>query len=85
LLKLDANSSFWQIKLAQDSKLLATFITSFGRYEFNLLPIGLYYSIIKMIDGLPKGKTQILEGVFFSYTDDVLIFGLTEYLTCMLS
>ena len=36
--KLDANSGFWQIPLAKESKLLTTFITSFGRFCFNKLP-----------------------------------------------
>ena len=30
--KLDANSGFWQISLAEQSCLLTTFITPFGRY-----------------------------------------------------
>ena len=30
--KLDANSGFWQIPLAKDSRHLTTFITPFGRY-----------------------------------------------------
>lgn len=32
--KLDANSGFWQIPLANSSRLLTTFITPFGRYCF---------------------------------------------------
>ena len=32
--KLDANSGFWQIRLAEESRLLTTFITPFGRYCF---------------------------------------------------
>ena len=36
--KLDANSGFWQIPLAEESKLYTTFITPFGRYCFNKLP-----------------------------------------------
>ena len=39
--KLDVNSSFWQIKLEEESKLLTTFITPFGRYAFNRLPMRL--------------------------------------------
>ena len=38
--KLDANSGFWQIPLAAESRLLTTFITPFGRYCFNKLPFG---------------------------------------------
>ena len=33
--KLDANSGFWQIPLAEESRPLTTFITPFGRYCFN--------------------------------------------------
>ena len=39
--KLDANSGFWQIPLAKDSRHLTTFITPFGRYCFNKLPFGI--------------------------------------------
>ena len=37
--KLDANSGFWQIPLSEESRLLTTFITPFGRYAFNKLPL----------------------------------------------
>ena len=36
--KLDANSGFWQILLAKESKLLTTFITPFGKFCFNKVP-----------------------------------------------
>jgi hypothetical protein len=39
--KLDANSGFWQIPLAEKSKLLTTFITHNGRYCFNKLPFSI--------------------------------------------
>ena len=39
--KLDANSGFWQIPLAEESKHLTTFITPFARYWFNKLPFGI--------------------------------------------
>ena len=35
--KLDANSGFWQLPLDEESKLLTTFVTPFGRYCFNRL------------------------------------------------
>jgi len=37
--KLDATSGFWHIPLSEESKLLMTFITPFGRYVFNHLPL----------------------------------------------
>ena len=39
--KLDANSGFWQIPLAKESRLLTTFITPYGRFCFNKLPFGI--------------------------------------------
>ena len=39
--ELDANSGFWQIQLANESAKLTTFITPFGRYQFNKLPFGI--------------------------------------------
>ena len=39
--KLDANSGFWQIPLAEESKPLTTFISPMGRYYFNKWPFGI--------------------------------------------
>ena len=39
--KLDANSGFWQIPLAKESRLLTTLLTPYGRYCFNKLPFGI--------------------------------------------
>ena len=38
--KLNANSGFWQIPLSDDSHLLTTFLTPYGRFCFNKLPFG---------------------------------------------
>ena len=39
--KLDTNSGFWQVPLAEQSRLLTTFITPYGRYCFNKLLFGI--------------------------------------------
>jgi len=39
--KLDTNSGFLEIPLADKLKLLTTFITPYGRYCFNKLPFGI--------------------------------------------
>ena len=39
--KLDATSSFHQVKLSPESQELTTFITPFGRYCFLRLPFGI--------------------------------------------
>ena len=71
--KLDANSGFWQIKLASESALLTTFITPFGRYCFKRLPFG--------ISSAPKvfqrRMSEILNGIegTVCMMDDMLVFG----------
>ena len=39
--KLDANGGFWQIHLCAKSRLLATFLTPYGRFCFSKLPFGI--------------------------------------------
>ena len=74
--KLDANSGFWQIPLAEESQLLTTFITSFGRYCFNKLPFG----ISSAPEHFQKRMSQILTGLegVVCLMDDVLVFGKDE-------
>ena len=71
--KLDANSGFWQIPLANESKHLTTFITPFGRYWFNKLPFG----ISSAPELFQRRMGQILEGLpgVLCLMDDVVIFG----------
>ena len=73
--KLDANSGFWQIPLAEESQLLTTFITPFGRYCFNKLPFG----SSSAPEHFQKRMSRILSGLegVVCLMDDVLVFGLT--------
>ncbi|XP_055922791.1 uncharacterized protein K02A2.6-like [Eupeodes corollae] len=71
--KLDANSGFWQIKLTEESKLLTTFITPFGRFCYNRLPFGItsapqHYQ--KRMSSIVRG----LEGILCQM-DDILVWG----------
>ena len=70
---LDANSGFWQIPLAAESRLLTTFITPFGRYCFNKLPFG----ISSAPELFQKRMSELLEGLdgVVCLMDDVLLFG----------
>ena len=74
--KLDANSGFWQIPLAEGSHLLTTFITPFGRFSFNKLPFG----ISSAPELFQRRMCTILEGLegVLCHMDDVLIFGATR-------
>ena len=71
--KIDCNSAFWQRKLSEDSRLLTTFITPFGRFCFNHLP----YGILIGTEQFQKVMTDLLgdiDGVEVQ-TDDVLVHG----------
>ena len=71
--KLDANSGFWQIPLAEESRHLTTFITPFGRYCFNKLPFG----ISSAPELFQKRMGKLVEGLegAVCLIDDVLVFG----------
>ena len=71
--KLDANSGFWQIPLAPESRPLTAFLTPFGRYCFNKLPFG----VSSAPELFQRRMNQILEGLegVLCQMDDVLIFG----------
>ena len=71
--RLDANSGFWQIPLSDDSRLLTTFITPFGRFCYNKLPFG----ISSAPEHFQMRMSKILSGLqgVVCHMDDVLIFG----------
>ena len=71
--KLDANSGFWQIPLTDESKLLTTFVTPYGRFCFNKLPFG----ISSAPEVFQKRMSQILDGLdgVLCLIDDVVVFG----------
>ena len=74
--KIDLNFGFWQTKLSDDSKLLTTFITPFGRFAFNRLVMGLSSSS----EYFQKRMTQLVDSIdgVLCQTDDILVFGRTE-------
>ena len=73
--KLDANSGFWQIPLAKESRLLTTFITPYGRFCFNKLPFG----ISSAPEVFQRHMNDILSGLpgVLCHVDDILVFGAT--------
>ena len=73
LSKLDANGEFWEIPLAEESRLLTTFITPFGQFRFNKLPF--------VISSAPEIFQRQINNIFFGlagvlcHVDDILVFG----------
>ena len=74
--KLDACHGYWSIILDQDSSLLTTFNSLFGRYHFLHLPFGLVCSQ----DIVQKKMDQILEECqgYIRIAEDITIHGHTE-------
>ena len=74
--KLDAKAGYWSVHLDEDSQLLTTFRTPFGRYCWMRLPFGLTVSQ----DIFQQQMTEILEGLpcVIGITDDVCVIGKTE-------
>jgi len=71
--KLDANSGFWQIPLAAESRMFTTFITPFGRFCFNKLPFG----ISSAPEIFQRRMNEVLSGLpgVLCHVDDILIYG----------
>ena len=74
--KLDANSGFWQQKLANGSQLLTTFLTPFGRYCYQRMWFGLK-SAPEVFQRKMQTELQGIEGVI-CIMDDVLIHGKSQ-------
>ena len=74
--KLNANSGFWKVPLADESALLTTFITPFVRFCFKRLPFG----IPSAPEHFQRRMSAILEGIdgVLCQMDDILIFGATQ-------
>ena len=74
--KLDAYHGYWSIVLDQNSSLLTTFNSPFGRYHFLWLPFGLVCSQ----DIFQKKMDQILEECqgCIRIADDITVHGCTE-------
>ena len=69
--KLDARSGYWQIPLDEQSRLLTTFITPFGRFCMNRLPFGIC-SASEIFQRMMSETLEGLDGVV-CHQDDVLI------------
>ena len=74
--KLDANSGLWQVHLQEDSALLTTFITPFGRFCYNRLPFG----ITSVPEYFQKRMHEVLLGLegVICMMDDILVYGCNQ-------
>lgn len=74
--KMDANSGFWQIDLAEESREFTTFITPFGRYQYKKMPFG----ISAAPEFFQRQMNKILDGLtgVVCMMDDILVVGKTK-------
>ena len=74
--KLDLKSRFYQIPINQEDKEKTAFVTSFGLYQFNVLPMGLVNSpptFQKVMSNTLKSCRQFC----FVYLNDIIVFSKT--------
>ena len=74
--KLDAKNGYWSIPLDEESQLLTTFHSPFGRYCFRKMPFGLVMSQ----DIFMRRMDMILEKCpgTIGRIDDVIVYGKTK-------
>jgi hypothetical protein len=73
---VDARSGYWMIGLDEESSLLTTFSTPYGRFKFNRLPFGLVVSqdiFQRKMDKL-FGQLPGITGI----ADDLVVYGVGE-------
>ena len=73
---VDLRSGFWHCVLDEESSMLTTFNTPYGRYRWLRLPFGLSVSP----EIFQKRVTQTLEGLdgVLNIADDILIYGVGD-------
>jgi hypothetical protein len=73
---VDLTAGYWHCVLDEESSLLTTFATPFGRYRWKRLPFGLSSSS----EIFQKRVNQALEGLnrILNITDDILVYGVGD-------
>ncbi|XP_033225972.1 uncharacterized protein K02A2.6-like [Belonocnema kinseyi] len=74
--KLDAKKRFYQIKLDEESSLMTTLISPFGRYRFLKLSFGIAWAL-EIFHTTFRNLSETVEGVRV-YIDDILVAGRTQ-------
>lgn len=74
--RLDTTSAYWAVKLTEESSLLTTFNTCFGRYRYLRLPMGLKNSM-DLFQKKMDESFERLTGVV-AIVDDILVYGKTR-------
>jgi len=81
----DLISGFWQIEIEEEDKVKTAFSTSWGHYEYNVMPFGLKGASAIFQHLMTKVLRPYLYDFIMIYLDDIIIFSQTmeEYLLHM--
>jgi len=71
--KVNCKDGYWQIKFTEESSLLTTFATPFGRYKWNCMPFGISPAS-EMFQLRLHEAVEGLNGVY-AIADDILVAG----------
>ena len=69
---IDLKDGYWQVKLDEDSSLLCTFNTPFGRYRFTRMPFGIK-SASKVFQKKNEEAFAGIPGIHIIVADDIII------------
>ena len=69
---LDLNMGYYTIQLSPKSKDLTTIVTEFGKYRFNVLPMGLGIVSGDIFQAKVNELLGDIEGLY-AYIDDILL------------
>jgi hypothetical protein len=74
--KIDLDSGFWQVKVAEEHKERTAFSTPFGHFEFNVMPFGLTNAPATFQRTMTQvlSKAGILNKTCLVYVDDIICF-----------
>lgn len=71
--KLDLTKGYWQIPLSEAAQEISAFVTSFGHYQFTVMPFGMTNSaasFVRLMKKVLEGKEEFSD----SFIDDILVF-----------
>ena len=69
---LDLHSGYYHIGLSDEAKPKTAFVTTHGKWHFNMVPFGL----VQALSYFQQLMNQVLQGLDFAmaYLDDIVIF-----------
>ena len=70
----DLISEFWQIEIEEEDKAKTAFSTSWGYYEYNIMPFGLKGALVTFQCLMTKILGPYLYDFVMVYLDDIIIF-----------